>query len=284
MKSVKVDFEEDEMDGGGTAAARHGAALPAHDPRLFVSGVEKGLRVLRAFYNEPQALSLTQVAKLTGLGRSGAQRILYTLKTLGYLRHDPATRRYSLAPRVLDFGYAYLRNDGLIEQSFPYLLEASKRTDETVNLTELDGTEVIYVSRFPSRRVISVDIVLGVRLPVFCTAPGRAMLSQLAEPVAAGILDRCERVQRTPYTRTDRNEILALLPEIRRKGYALSNQETFVGDLSVASPVLNHRGEVLAAVNIAVPTPRWSIEQLENEFAPVVVETARAISKSLGRT
>lgn len=264
-------------------SGRQDANTPAIDQRLFVSGTEKGLRVLRAFYNEPKPLSLTEIAESTGLGRSAAQRFLYTLKALGYLRHDPATRRYSLSPKVLDFGYAYLRNDGLIEQSFPYLLEASKQTDETVNLTELDDTEVIYVSRFPSRRVISVDIVLGARLPTFCTAPGRAMLSQLPGERVKGILDRSKREPRTPFTQTGRDTILALLPDIQRKGYALSNQESYIGDLSAAAPVLNHHGEVVAAVNIAVPTPRWTIEQVEQDLAPVAVETARAISKSLGR-
>lgn len=276
----RIDASESPGDSGSDTQETGTQDI---DPRLFVSGTEKGLRVLRAFYNEPKPLSLTEIAESTGMGRSAAQRFLYTLKALGYLRHDPTTRRYSLSPKVLDFGYAYLRNDGLIEQSFPYLLEASKRTDETINLTELDDTEVIYVSRFPSRRVISVDIVLGARLPTFCTAPGRAMLAQLPDARVKGILDRSRREPRTPFTQTGRDTILALLPEIRRKGYALSNQESYVGDLSAAAPVLNHHGEVVAAVNIAVPTPRWTIEQLEQKLAPVVVETARAISKSLGR-
>ena len=255
-----------------------GAASPDEvDRRLFVGGVDKGLQVLRAFYDRPTPLSLTDVAAATGMGRSAAQRFLYTLKALGYLRQNPSTKRYTLSPSVLDFGYAYLRNDSLVEKSFTYLLDASKRTDETVNLTELDGTEVIYVSRFPSRKVISVDIILGARLPVYCTAPGRAMLSQMTPADAEAIIARSDRVARTPFTEVAPDRIMARVAEARRLGYALSNQESYVGDISVASPVRDHAGRVLAAVNIAVPHPRWSLSAVERDLSPVVIETARTM-------
>lgn len=252
------------------------------DKRLFVGGVEKALRVLRVFYEQPGPQSLTDVANTTGLGRSAAQRFLYTLKALGYLRQDRSTRRFTLSPRVLDLGYAYLRNDYLIDKAFPYLLEASKRTDETVNLTELDDTEVIYVSRLPSRNIITADIVLGQRLPAFCTAPGRAMLAGLLQEEAADVIERSKRERRTKFTVTDPGEINNQLAVTRQKGYAISNQETFIGDLSVAAPVHNHAGEVIAAVNIAVPHPRWSMDRAEELLPPVVLETARAITKTLG--
>jgi len=254
----------------------------AIDKRLFVGGVEKALRVLRVFYAQPGPQSLTDVANATGLGRSAAQRFLYTLKALGYLRQNPATRRFTLSPRVLDLGYAYLRNDYLIDKAFPYLLEASKHTDETVNLTELDDTEVIYVSRLPSRNIITADIVIGQRLPAFCTAPGRAMLAGLPQDKAIDVIARSDRKQRTELTVTDPDELIDQLEVIRQKGYAISNQETFIGDLSVAAPVRNHMGEVAAAVNIAVPHPRWSVDRAELTLPPVVIETARAITKALG--
>lgn len=252
------------------------------DSRLFVGGVEKALRVLRAFYGQPGPQSLTDIANATGLGRSATQRFLYTLKALGYLRQDQSTRRYTLSPKVLDLGYAYLRNDYLVDKAFPYLLEASKRTDGSVNLTELDDTEVIYVSRLPSRNIITADIVLGQRLPAFCTAPGRAMLAGLPQEEAVDIIARSERTRRTEFTITDPDEINHQLAVIRTKGYAISNQETFVGDLSVAAPVRNHGGQVVAAVNIAVPHPRWSVERAEETLPAVVIETARAITKTLG--
>lgn len=252
------------------------------DERLFVAAVEKACKVLHAFYKGPGSLSLTEVIGTTGLGKSAVQRYLHTLVCLGYLRQDRSTRRYALAPKVLDLTYAYLRHDSFLEKAFPYLLEASKRTNETVNLTELDDTDILYVSRFPSRKVISVDIVLGARLPAFCTAPGRVMLAQMDEAAVSDILDRSNLVARTPHTETDRGRLLQLLRRIREQGYAISNQETFIGDISTAAPITNHNGQVVAAVNIAVPAPRWSPRQVERKLTPIVIETARAISKALG--
>lgn len=252
------------------------------DSRLFVGGAEKALLVLRAFQEHRHPQSLTEITESTGLGRSATQRFIYTLKALGYLRQDKSTKRYTLSPKVLDFGFAYLRNDYLVEKAFPYLLEASKRTDETVNLTELDDTEVIYVSRLPSRNLISVDILLGQRLPVYCTAPGRAILAGILPEQATDILERSDRQARTKHTVTELSEIERKLEEIRHFGYALSNQETFLGDISVAAAVRNHAGDVVAAINIAVPHPRWSIAEAERDLAPVVAETAWAITKALG--
>ncbi|WP_022729360.1 IclR family transcriptional regulator [Fodinicurvata sediminis] len=252
------------------------------DPRLFVGSAEKALRILQVFQEHRQPQSLTEITESTGLGRSATQRFIYTLKALGYLRQDKFTKRYTLSPKVLDFGFTYLRNDYLVEKAFPYLLEASKRTDETVNLTELDDKEVIYVSRLPSRHLISVDILLGQRLPVYCTAPGRAILAGIRPDQASDILERSNRQARTKFTITELAEIERKLEEVRHFGYALSNQESFLGDISIAAAIRNHAGDVVAAINIAVPHPRWSIEEAERDLAPVVIETAWAITKALG--
>lgn len=267
---------EPRMNPTGTADARGDV-----DPRLFVGTLGKGMQVLQAFREQSRGLSLTEVSALTGLGRSTVQRFLYTFRVLGYLRQDPRTRRFSLTPRMLDFGYAYLRNDYLVEKAFPYLLEASKRTEETVNLTELDDTEIVYVSRFPAREVVSVDIVLGERLPVFSTSSGRAMLAFLPPNQARDILARSRMRPFTPHTCTDTGKIERELADIRERGYAISDQQTFIGDMSVAAPVLTASERAVAAVNIAVSATRWSVEGIARDLAPVVVETARAISKAL---
>ncbi|GAB4391520.1 MAG: IclR family transcriptional regulator C-terminal domain-containing protein [Kiloniellaceae bacterium] len=272
----------DENRAASRAVAAHDQmAKEAVDPRLFIAGVGKTFAVLKAFYNQHAPLSLTEIAGRTGIGRSAAQRFVYTLKTLGYLHQDPQTKRYTLTPKVVDFAHAYLRNDPLLERAFPYLLEASKQTDETVNLTRLDGAEVIFLSRFPSRNVISADLVIGSRLPAFCTSPGRAMLAHLDEREARHLLTTFPREARTEHTITDLALILQRLETVRRNGFETALQESFYGDLSVAAPVFGYKGEVIAAVNIAVPTPRWSAESLVDKLAPVVIETARAISGAL---
>lgn len=259
------------------------AAPPAPsntDERLYVGSVRKAFSVLYAFQERGAALSLAQIAERTGIGRSATQRFVHTLWALGYLQQDPATRRYRLTARMLDFTCAYLRNDPLVSTAFPHLREASRLTGETVNLTRRDDDQIIFISRFTSTTVISADLVIGSRLPVFCTSPGRAMLAFLPEAVVEDILSAAPFSAYTEHTVTDPDTIRARLSTVRRNGYETAFQEYFSGDLSVAAPIFRADGRVSAAVNIAVAAPRWTPERLIEDLAPVVVETARAISKS----
>lgn len=258
----------------------NGASPDATDDRLFVAGVAKAFAVLGAFADERSALSLTEIAARSGIGRSAAQRFVHTLKVLGYMQQDPASRRYRLTPKVLHFANAYLRNDPLIGRAFPYLREASRRTGETVNLTRLDGAEIVFVTRFPSNTIISADLVLGSRLPAFCTAPGRAILAHLGAERALTILTEHPRQAMTEQTITDLDTLLERLGAVRRQGFDVAAEETFAGDLSVAAPVFGEDGSVIAAVNIAVAKPRWSAESACTMLAPIVTETATAISAS----
>lgn len=250
------------------------------DDRLYVGAVRKAFSVFYAFQERDDPLSLSEIAERTGIGRSAAQRFVHTLLMLGYLQQDPETRRYRLTARMLDFACAYLRNDPLVAASFGYLREASRRTGETVNLSRRDDDQIIVVARFPSTSVISADLVIGSRLPVFCTAPGRAMLAHLPPAVVNDILHAAPLHAFTPHTITDPDAIMTRLQRIRSGGFEIALQETFLGDLSVGAPIFRKDGRVSAAVNIAVATPRWTPERLVEELAPVVVETARAISAS----
>lgn len=259
-------------------------ALPAApsegEDRLYVGAVRKALSVFYAFQERQDSLSLSEIADHTGIGRSAAQRFVHTLRLLGYLRQDPATRRYRLTARMLDFACAYMRNDPLVPAAFGYLREASRRTGETVNLTRRDDDQIIFVARFPSTTVISADLVIGSRLPVFCTSPGRAMLAHLSPAVVDDILSAGPLQPRTPHTITDPEDIRARLQEVRSNGFETAFEEAFTGDLSIAAPIFRKDGRVSAAVNIAVATPRWTRERMIEELAPVVVETARAITRN----
>lgn len=261
---------------------RASSALPPEptdgDDRLYVGAVRKAFSVLYAFRECGDPLSLAEIAERTGIGRSAAQRFVHTLKALGYLRQDAATRRYRLTARMLDFACAYLRNDPIVSVAFSHLQEASRRTGETVNLTRRDDDQIIFVSRFPSTSVISADLVIGSRLPIFCTSPGRAMMAHLPEAVVDDILSGSRLRQYTDHTITDPDAIRTRLEAIRRDGFETAFQEYFVGDLSIAAPIFRKDGRVSAAVNIAVATPRWTPERMVEELAPIVVETARAIS------
>lgn len=247
----------------------------------FLGSVEKTFQVLAAFNTKRKPLGLTEVVRLSGIEKSAAQRVLYTLRVLGYLRQSPTTRHYSLSARMLEFGASFLASSRLHEVAGPILEAVNASCEETVNLTEREGEDVVYVLRYPSKHVVSVDLSTGSRLPIYCTAPGRAILANLDEAEARAILAASDLKSRTPTTKTDPEEIMDACVKVRSLGYSLTNQEAFIGDISVSAPVFDDGNAVVAAVNIAVPWPRWSVERVEAELAPVVVHAARAISLAL---
>ncbi len=247
------------------------------DP-LLVQSVEKAFRVLRAFDGRRPNLSLSQIAEETGLDMSAAQRFTHTLSKLGYLGKNPDTKRFELTVKALDFGYHYTRASGFVERGMPYLLHLSKATEETVNLTVLDDTDIVFVSRFMSRHVLNNDVITGTRLPAYCTAPGIAILSGLAEDVAHSILERSDLFPFTPHTTWAIEALKTKLQVSATKGYATAFEEYFHGDLSIAAPVLDAKGTPYGAINIAVSRSRYTPEETEERFAPLVTAAARSIS------
>lgn len=250
-----------------------------HDP-MRVQSVEKAFRVLRAFDATRPSLSLTQIAAAAELDNSAAQRFTHTLTALGYLRRDPATKRFELTVRTLDLGYRFVRTNALVDRARPYLLHISNTTEETVNLTVRDDTEVVFVSRVAARHVINADIVVGARTPVYCSAPGIAMLARLPVDEAVAILERCERVQVTPSTVWRLKDLREKLRLTARRGYATAFEELHHGDLSVAAAIVDARGAPIGAINIATLRSRMTPEAAEAAYVPVVVDAARAISRS----
>lgn len=262
------------------SSAERGSAADTADDPLFVGSIGKCFRVLEALDAARGPLTLTALAAAAGLDRSATQRITHTLRRLGYLLQDPETRAWSLGTRLLEFGHAVLAADRLRECALPFLEALNQRCGETVNLMELEGTEIVYVARFPSRHAVSVDLHVGSRLPAFCTAAGRAILARLREPEARAILEAAERRPMTAHTVTDLQALVELLTRVRAEGHAVNDQEAFIGDLSVAAAVLDRSGRPLGAINVAVPSPRWQRRALERDLAPQVVATAREISQA----
>ncbi|HMO28035.1 IclR family transcriptional regulator [Enterovirga sp.] len=246
----------------------------------MVRSVEKAFRVLTAFDVSRPTLSLTQLAAAIGLDRSATQRFTHTLERLGYLRKDPATKHFELAPRILALAHHYTRANSLIERAMPVLQHLSQTTQETINLTVRDDTEVIFVSRFLSRHVLNTDVVIGTRLPAFCMASGLAMLSAMPREEARQILLRSDRRPFTPHTVTDIDALTAQLAEAAEKGYALAFEQYYRSDVSIAAPILDRQGIPIAAVNIAVSRARFSPEEAEEAFSSLVVAAAAGISQS----
>jgi IclR family pca regulon transcriptional regulator len=251
------------------------------DNGLYVTSVEKAFRVLEALNRAGRPVGLSGLVPLTGFGRSATQRFLFTLRALGYVNQDATAKSYSLSPKMLEFGRAYLSADFIRDQARPFLETANRESGETVNLTVLDREDVVYVLRFPSRHVVSVNLAVGSRLPAYCTAPGRVILAYMEQSDAEAILESSPREKKTPHTVTGKAALLKILKDVRKQGFCINNQEAFIGDLSIASPVFGHAGRVLGAVNIAVPTPRWTVAQARRDLVPIVVRAAQQITETL---
>lgn len=248
---------------------------------LFVGSVAKCFKVLEALNAAGRPVALTALAELAETERSAVQRITHTLKVLGYIRQHPTTRAYSLSGRMLEFGHVVLATDRVRAAAYPYLEQLSRATGETVNLMELEGDDIVYVARFPSVHAVSVDLHIGSRLPAFCTAAGRAILAHLPEADALARLGTAKRTAMTANTTTGLPGLQRILADVRRLGYALNNQEAFVGDISVAAAVTDATGNAVGAINIAVPSPRWKLDDVRCKLVPKVIAIAREISLEL---
>ncbi|MCA8966277.1 MAG: IclR family transcriptional regulator [Planctomycetes bacterium] len=250
------------------------------DARLFVNSLAKGLQVLRAFGNGPAAMTIAEVATATGLGRSSAQRLVYTLERLRYLQRDAATRAYRLTPRALDLGYAFLQHDVLVEHAARTLGEIARFSEEAASLTELDDVDIVVLARLPSQHLFSVNVLQGMRFPAWCSAPGRAMLAFLPPEQIDSVLDRSRIEPITPHTITDPARLHAALDEVRTHGFALAVEELFLGTLSIAAPVVGSRGDARAAINLLCPTVRWPAERARAELGPLLVQKSRELSQA----
>lgn len=249
---------------------------------LFVQSIEKGLRVLYAFGSDNRTLGLTEIAAATGLGMSAAQRFVHTWQRLGYLKRDPHSRRYALAPKLLDFSFVYQRSSGLVEIAMPHLITLGDTCQESIHLLELDAPDVLFIVRLPRHEQRYPAGVVGARVPAFCTSAGRVIMAHLAEEDAQTIVQTSELTPQTPHTLTDRKAILERLVEAQRLGYSIVDQEVVMGEISVAAPILDYAGKAIAAVSIPVSTTRCSVKSVQETLVPYLLETARAISRACG--
>ncbi len=245
---------------------------------LYVQSVEKAMKVLTAFDGTKRQLSLSEIASLTGFDMSATQRFTYTLSALGYLFKDPDSRKYELSPRLLDFTYHYLTSNDLVSRATPYLQQLGSETEEATNLTVLDDTDIVFVLRIVSRNVFNAHVITGSRLPAYCTAPGLAILATLDDGDIDDILSRSNLVQYTASTVHEPHKIKKRIEQIRKQGYAHTEDEYFVSDISTAAAITNAHGRGIGAVNIAVARSRWNTERDERRVADLVISTASAIS------
>lgn len=253
------------------------AALPERSS-LFVNSVEKAMRVLTAFDGARRHLTLSQIATQTGMDMSTAQRFTYTLASLGYLQKDEPSKTYSLGVKLFDFTYNYVASSDLIYRATPYLQQLSRETEETTNITVLDGPDIVFVLRIVSRHVLNPNVIVGTRLPAYCTSAGLAMMAHMPAERVDGLLNATQLIAHTPNTVADRPAIHARLAQIRNAGYAMTSEEYYLGDISVAAAIVDPDGQPLGSINVAVAKPRWRGTEDEKRVSELVITAAGAIS------
>jgi IclR family transcriptional regulator, pca regulon regulatory protein len=234
--------------------------------RDFVASLEKGLLVIEAFDASRPRLTLSDVAKLTGITRAAARRYLLTLTRLNYADFDG--RYFTLSPRILRLGYAYLSSASLSARVQPFLEQISEGTGESSSAAILDGDDIVYIARSATRRIMSIGLGVGSRLPAYCTSLGRAILAYQPEEAIEAYLRRVRMEARTPKTVTDKTEFRAVLEATRAQGYALVNEELEFGLRSIAVPVIQKSGQVTIALNLSAQAGRVSADEMRERFLP----------------
>jgi IclR family pca regulon transcriptional regulator len=245
----------------------------------FVQSLERGLAVIRAFDAEHAELTLSDVARLTGLTRAAARRFLHTLVELGYMRTDG--RLFALRPRILELGYAYLSSMGLPEVAQPHLETLVSQVHESSSVSVLDGTDVVYVARVPTKRIMTVSIAVGTRFPAYATSMGRVLLAAQSEEWLDRYFKEVVLQPLTRYTVVEARLLRLLLEQVREHGWALVDQELEEGLRSIAVPIHDPDGTVVAAVNVSAHASRGSSEEIRDELLPLLRTAAAAIEHDL---
>jgi IclR family pca regulon transcriptional regulator len=244
-----------------------------------VQSLERGLAVIRAFDADHPQMSLSEVARVTGLTRAAARRFLHTLVGLGYMRTDG--RLFALRPRVLELGYAYLSSLTLPEVALPHMEELVRQVHESSSVSVLDADEVVYVARVPTKRIMAVTISVGTRFPAHATSMGRVLLAARSDEWLSGYLASARLQPLTGRTVTDPQRLLEEIRLVRRQGWAMVDQELEEGLRAVAAPIVDATGQVVAAVNVSAQAQRWTPERIEAELLPPLLSTAATIGADL---
>ena len=245
----------------------------------YVQSFARGLEVIRSFSAQSPRQTLTEVAGRTGLTRAGARRILLTLQTLGYVESDG--KLFRLTPRMLDLGFAYLSSLPIWNLAEPVMEALVDEVKESCSAAVLDGTDIVYVLRVPTHKIMSISLGVGSRLPAYCTSMGRMLLSALPPDEMMKVLQASDLAARTRYTVTDMDEMATRIAQVRKQGWSLVNQELEEGLVSIAAPITDRAGQTVAALNISGQANRSSAKVMQETMLPQLIAAAQVISRML---
>jgi IclR family transcriptional regulator, pca regulon regulatory protein len=258
-----------------TAAAQ--ALLSASGDPNFMTTLARGLAVIQTFSQKRSQLSISQISKSTGLSRASVRRCLYTLSKLGFAGSDEASK-FFLRPKVLALGYAYLSSMPLAAAAQPVLEHVSHLLRESCSIATLDGTDIIYLARANVTRIMAIDLGIGSRLPAFCTSMGRVLLANLPPQQLEPLLQRIDFVRCTDRTVTSVDKLRQILQGVRTAGYAIVDQELELGLRSMAVPIQNPSGQVVAAINVGAHAQRITVQAMIAKFLPHLRAAAQELS------
>ncbi|RCW39685.1 IclR family transcriptional regulator [Halopolyspora algeriensis] len=241
----------------------------------FIEALARGLDVLRCFESGRPAMSLSEVAAAVNLARPTARRILITLEQLGYVRSSD--EGFALTPKVLELGMAYIGATGLWEIARPHLRDLVAKTNESCSIAQLDGSDIVYVARVAVPKLVTLAVTIGTRFPAAQTSLGKVLLAALSPAELDRVLAEPSRSGLTTRWQPDRAELDSALREVRAQGWAATDEQLAAGIRSVAAPIRDGDGQVVASVNVNAHAAETSMDTLLDHHLPLLLRTASAI-------
>ncbi|MBT2322824.1 helix-turn-helix domain-containing protein [Variovorax paradoxus] len=259
--------------------ATHKKSTPPTPGDSYVQSFARGLQVIRSFSAGAPRRTLSEVAAASGLTRAGARRILLTLQTLGYVDCDG--KHFALTPRILDLGFAYLSSMPIWNRAEPVMEALVQQVQESCSAAVLDATDIVYVMRVPTHKIMRISLGVGSRLPAYCTSMGRLLLADLDDDEVRARLEASTLEALTRHTLTDIDALFAKVLQARRQRWCLVNQELEEGLVSIAAPIVDRAGRMVAALNISGQANRTSAKVMQETMLPALLAAAAEISRLL---
>ena len=244
---------------------------------LYVASLAKGLKLLRLFDRNHTELSLTELVKLSAMDKSAVQRLTNTLAVEGFLDRDPVTKRFRPTHAWLGLAYAYYWSDHLVALAMPKLIDLSQRLGETVNMAEISGTNIVYVTRLPCQRTNFEATLVGRSLPALSTSPGQAILSTWSREEQAAAISDWPLRQMTVRTTMDRAELAQQIATTAERGYSITQDQMILNEIGISAPIRGSDGIARAAVQCSVSSFHWTIDRVEQELVPYLLDAANSI-------
>ncbi len=245
----------------------------------YVLSLARGLQVIEAFHGQRGGLTVSEIAERTKLSRASVRRLLITLEMLGYAERSGGA--FELTSRILRLGFSFVTSNSLAALAAPILEQLSARIHESCSVSVLEGEQIVYVARSAAKRVMTVDLGIGSRLPAYCTSMGRVLLAAMDALELDRYLSSTTMSPMTPRTVVDPHELRAVLQYVRAEGYAIVDEELELGLRSIAVPVTSRSGRVVAAMNSGVSASRMTVEQMKESLLPAVCQHAKLLGDSV---